>query len=143
DAGKLSGRLDGWSLAFNASWARGDNTVIDEPLNSIDPVTASLRVEYHSPRLWGTRLAARIAASKDRIPQNPEPLFRADGYLVLDAFAWLEFGRHAHVNIGVSNLTNERYIEWIDVRGRSASDPLIPYAVNPGRNASVSMSWTF
>jgi outer membrane receptor protein involved in Fe transport len=70
-------------------------------------------------------------------------LYRTDDYLVFDTFAWLELGERAHVNVGLSNLTNERYIEWIDVRGRAADDPLIPYAVNPGRHASIAVSWTF
>ncbi len=143
DAGALALGLEGWSLGLNAAWSRGENTDSDEPLSSIEPLKASLRVQYDSGRFWGARLVARAAASKDRLAQSAEPLYRTDDYLVFDAFAWLELGKRAHVNVGLSNLTNERYIEWIDVRGRAADDPLIPYAVNPGRHASIAVSWTF
>jgi hemoglobin/transferrin/lactoferrin receptor protein len=43
----------------------------------------------------------------------------------------------------VFNLTGAEYIEWADVRGRTAGDPLIPYYTRPGRNASVTLHWRF
>jgi hypothetical protein len=31
----------------------------------------------------------------------------------------------------------------VDVRGRAANDPLVPYYTRAGRNASVTLHWVF
>ena len=136
--------LRGWSAAFSAAWARGDNTASDEPLNSIEPLKSTLSLDYDAlAGWWGTRLALTGVAAKERIAHGAEPLFRSDSFFVVDAFAYLTIAERGQLNIGLGNLTNERYIEWIDVRGRAASDPLVPYATHPGRNVSVNASWRF
>jgi hemoglobin/transferrin/lactoferrin receptor protein len=47
------------------------------------------------------------------------------------------------LNAGVFNLADVDYIEWADVRGRVVDDPLVPYYTRPGRNASVTLHWSF
>jgi hemoglobin/transferrin/lactoferrin receptor protein len=143
DVGELAAHMQGWSVGVSAAWARGDNTATDQPLNSIEPLQGSLTIDYDAPASWGARLAATAAASKDRLAEGATPLYRTEGYLVLDAFAYFELGDRGLINVGVTNLTDERYIEWIDVRGRAASDPLVPYATHPGRSGSVNVSWSF
>jgi hemoglobin/transferrin/lactoferrin receptor protein len=143
DVGGLQSALAGWSVSLSAAWTRGDNTVTSQPLNSVEPLKATLMIDYDAAARWGARLAATAVAAKDRVAEGAAPLYRTDGYLVLDAFAWFELGERAQINIGVTNLTDERYIDWIDVRGRAASDPLVPYATHPGRNAALTASWTF
>lgn len=135
--------LTGWSLAVNAAWSRGENTATNEPLNSVEPLKVNALLDYDAPGSWGVRLIATATASKDRVAEASTPLFRTDGYLVLDAFTYLSLGEKGLLNIGLSNLTDERYIEWSDVRGRAADDPLVAYAVNPGRNVSVTLTWSF
>ena len=135
--------LEGWSLALNAAWSRGENTVTDQPLNSVEPFKANLMIDYEARESWGVRFAATGVASQDRVAEGATPLFRTDGYFVFDAFAYLALGDRGSINLGLSNLTDERYIQWTDVRGRASDDPLIAYAVNPGRNASLMLNWTF
>lgn len=143
DVGAVIPSLPGCSVALSAAWARGDDTVVDQPLNSIEPLQASLLLEYAAPSRWGARLVASAAAAKDRVAANVVPLYRTDSHLVLDAFAYLALGERGQLDVGVTNVTDERYIDWVDVRGRLANDPLVPYATHPGRNASVSLSWQF
>lgn len=135
--------LRGWSLGLNAAWARGDNAVIHQPLLSIEPFKATATVDYEPSAAWGVRLAATVVAAKDRLPAGTAPLFRTDGYFVLDAFVHFALGERGRLDVGVSNLTDENYIDWIDVRGRAADDPLVPYAAHPGMNVSAAVSWTF
>ena len=135
--------LEGWSLALNAAWSRGENTVTDQPLNSVEPLKANLIVDYEARGSWGVRLAATAVAAQTRVAEGATPLFRTDGYFVLDAFTYLSLGERGSLNVGLLNLTDERYIEWSDVRGRAADDPLVAYATNPGRNLAVTMSWAF
>lgn len=143
DIGARLPALAGWSTAVNASWARGDDTVLDQPLNSIEPLQANLSIEYAAPGHWGAQLIASVTAAKSRVAENVVPLYRTGSHLVLDAFAYLTLGERGQLNVGVTNVTGERYIDWIDVRGRPASDPLIPYSTHPGRSVSMSLSWEF
>lgn len=143
DAGALTPGLQGWTLALKAAWARGEDRVNDEPLSSIEPLKANLMIEYEAPAGWGLRTVFTGVAAQDRLPVRPEPLFRTGGYFVLDAYGYFTLGERGQVNLGFTNLTDQEYIDWIDVRGRSASDPLVPYAVHPGRSASITMSWEF
>jgi hemoglobin/transferrin/lactoferrin receptor protein len=143
DLQEWSPKLQGWSIALNAAWSRGENTVTDQPLNSVEPLKANFIVDYDAHGSWGVRLAATASASKDDVADSPTPLFRTDGYLVFDAFTYISIAERGSLNLGLSNLTDERYIEWGDVRGRASDDPLIAYATNPGRNVSLTMSWAF
>lgn len=143
DVGALQSALAGWAVSLSAAWARGDNTMTNQPLNTVEPLKATLMIDYDAAARWGARLAATGVAAKDRIAEGATPLYRTDGYLALDAFAWFELGDRGQISIGVTNVTDDRYIDWIDVRGRAANDPLVPYATHPGRNASISASWTF
>jgi hemoglobin/transferrin/lactoferrin receptor protein len=141
DAGALLPSLPGWSLGLNASWARGDDTVSDQPLNSIEPAQVNLIVEYAAPNRWGAQLIASATAAKDRVAEGTAPLYRSGSHLVLDAFAYATLGARGQINLGVTNLTDEHSIDWVDVRGRLASDPLVPYAAHPGRSLSLSVRW--
>ena len=138
-----SSPLRGWSLGLNAAWARGDNLTADQPLNSVDPMQVNLLVNYDAPSGWGARLAATAVAAKSRVAQIDVPLYRTDDYVTLDAFAYVELGERGRLNLALTNLTDERYINWIDVRNRAADDPLVPYAVHPGRSLSANLTWAF
>jgi len=138
-----SSPLRGWSLGLNAAWARGDDLTADQPLNSVDPMQVNLLVNYDAPSGWGARLAATAVAAKSRVAQIDVPLYRTDDYVTLDAFAYVELGERGRLNLALTNLTDERYINWIDVRNRAADDPLVPYAVHPGRSLSANLTWAF
>lgn len=45
------------------------------------------------------------------------------------------------VRLGVLNLTNARYFDWPNVRGRQATDPTIDRFSSPGVSAIVSASY--
>jgi hemoglobin/transferrin/lactoferrin receptor protein len=143
DGGALVSSLQGWSLSLGAAWGRGDDTRTNQPLNSIEPLKATLMIDYDVAAHWGARLAATGVAAKNRVAQAATPLYRTDGYFVLDAYAWFDLGERGQINIGLSNLTDERYTDWVDVRGRASNDPLVQYATHPGRNASITASWAF
>jgi hemoglobin/transferrin/lactoferrin receptor protein len=70
-------------------------------------------------------------------------LYETDGYVTLDLLAHYDFRPGLRLNAGLFNLTDAEYIEWADARGRPASDPLVPYYTRPGRNASITLHWTF
>jgi hemoglobin/transferrin/lactoferrin receptor protein len=144
DAEALSPRLAGWTGRLAASWTRGDDLQRDQPLNSIDPPRAVLAVRYDAPASnWGMELALTAVEAQRRVDSSRADLYRTDGYATLDWLVQWNVAPRLRLNAGVFNLADASYIEWADVRGRIAADPLIPYYMRAGRNASVSLTYQF
>jgi len=142
--GDWSPRLDGWRARLSAAWSHGEDLVRDEPLNSVDPASAVLAFGYEpGSARWGAELVTTAAAAKRAVDDSRADLYRTDGYVVLDLLAHYDFGNGLRFNAGAFNLTDADYIEWADVRGRIAGDPLIPYYTRPGRNVSMTLHWQF
>jgi hemoglobin/transferrin/lactoferrin receptor protein len=140
--GKWMPRLEGWTARLSAAWARGDDLDRDEPLNSVDPASAVLGLGYESASgRWGGELVTTAVAAKSAVDDSRADLYEPDGYATLDLLARYDFGNGLRLNAGVFNLTDAEFIEWADVRGRVATDALVPYYTRPGRNASVTLHW--
>jgi len=136
--------LEGWNARLSAAYAAGENRVNGEPLNSVDPASGVLAFGYEAKSgRWGGELVTTAVAAKNAVDDSRADLYETDGYVTLDLLARYDFGRGVRLNAGVFNLTGAEYIEWADVRGRTAGDPLIPYYTRPGRNASVTVHWRF
>jgi hemoglobin/transferrin/lactoferrin receptor protein len=128
DAAALATPLAGWTGRLAASWTKGDDLQRDQPLNSIDPPRAVLAVRYDAPSArWGSELALTAVEAQRRVDRSRADLYRTDGYATLDWLVNCSIGPRLRLNLGLFNLTDTRYIEWSDVRGRAAGDPLIPY----------------
>ena len=141
--GEWMAGLEGVSARFSAAWARGEDRVRDQPLNSVDPASAVLSLGYDAPAgRWGGELVTTWVADKNAVDDSRVDLYRTDGYVVADLLAYYDFGGGLRLNFGLFNLGDAEYIEWSDVRGRVAGDPLIPYYTRPGRNVSVTLHWS-
>ena len=124
--------------------ARGEDTVRQLPLNSVDPLRATLGLRYDDPaQRWGAELIARFADAKTRVDDSSVELFRPPGYGLVDLLAYFKLTEASQINLGVFNLGNKRYWEWADVRGRPADDALIDFYTRPGFNvaANLSINW--
>jgi hemoglobin/transferrin/lactoferrin receptor protein len=144
DAEAISPQLAGWTGRLAASWIRGDDLQRDQPLNSIDPPRAVLAIRYDAPSsLWGTELALTAVEAQRRVDRSRADLYRTDGYSTLDWLLRWNLSPRLRLNAGVFNLADASYIEWADVRGRIAGDPLIPYYTRAGRNASATLTYRF
>lgn len=136
--------LDGWTGRLAASWTRGDNRVTDEPLNSIDPPSLALGVRYDAPAArWGSELVVTAVEAKSRVDESAADLYQTEGYATVDLLANLQLTPRLRLNLGLFNLTDEDYIVWSDVRGRTSIDPLVPYYTRAGFNASMALHWLF
>ncbi len=144
DFGTYSTALEGWRLRSSIAWARGDDETDDVPLNSIDPLKGVLGIGFTgSNGRWGTELVLTAVDRKDRIDESTGPQFAAPGYEVLDLLAYVGLGDRTTLRLGLSNLTDETYWEWSDVRGRPAGDPVIDRYSRPGRAVSASVNFQF
>ena len=143
-AGDSSAALDGWTGRLAASWTRGDNLATDEPLNSIDPPSLVLGVRYDAPSTrWGGELLVTAVEAQTRVDDTLADLYATDGYATVDLLANWQLTPSLRLNLGLFNLTDEDYIVWSDVRGRTVTDPLVPYYTRTGFNASMALHWSF
>jgi hemoglobin/transferrin/lactoferrin receptor protein len=136
--------LEGFTGRLTASWTRGDNRVTGEPLNSIDPpsLVLGLRYEADSGR-WSSELVATAVQAQDRVDTSLADLYETDGYTTLDLIGGVQLAPGLALNLGLFNLTDAEYIQWADVRGRTAADPLVPYYTRAGFNAALTLHWQF
>jgi hemoglobin/transferrin/lactoferrin receptor protein len=141
--GEWSHLANGWLARLSAAYARGEDLERDQPLNSVDPASgvASLGYDAASGR-WGGELVTTVVAAKRRVDRSRVDLYRTGSYATLDMLGHVNLGHGLWLDAGLFNLTDRAYIEWADVRGRPAGDPLIPYYTHPGRNVSVTLRWS-
>ena len=144
DLATWSPRLQGWSSRLAGSWTRGDDLTRDVPLNSIDPPQLVFSVRYDAPSMrWGSELTVTAVEAQREVDRSRADLYRTDGYATLDWLANVSITPRLRLNVGLFNLTNTEYIEWSDVRGRVADDPLVPYYTRAGFNVSASLRYDF
>lgn len=141
DLGALSDAMAGWSLRGAAAWSRGDNDTEDVPLESVDPLTASLGLAYDAQR-WGAELAGRFVARRDRLPPATPPAtyYESGGYGVLDLYAHWSPTPGLRVDAGVFNLGDRKYFYTGDLPLVGSTSATLDRYTAPGRNVSVSLS---
>jgi len=123
------------------AYAHGDDVERDQPLNTIDPASAVVGLEYTAAGgRWGVEAAATLTAAKRRVDESGPDLFRTPSYATLDLFGFYRFSERVQLNWGVFNITDRKYWDWTDVRGLGADEPLIDLYTRPGANASLSLS---
>jgi len=132
------------------SYAKGD--VIDpdgvrSPLSSIDPLklVAGIGYRQREGRFGGQLImthAGRKEASRTTGLCTPE-CFRPDSFTILDATAFVRVIDALTLRAGVFNILDKKYSWWSDVRGLASTSTVTDAYTQPGRNASVSLSFRF
>ena len=136
---QISPVLSNFNLRFALASATGDDTELDEPLKSIEPLNVVTGVRYESSdNRWGSELILTVAAGKDESDLPAESTRHVpDGYSTLDFLAHRSFANRFTVNLGLFNITDEQYIRWIDTAGIGNDAPL--RFTQPGRNVALSL----
>lgn len=135
-------RLSGWSARLGASWSRGVDRSLHQPLNSVGPASAVAGVRFDAVSgRWGSELLVTATDAKRDVDRSRVDLYATPGCTTLDWRIDFALPGGLALNAGVFNLTNRACIEWEDVRGRTANDPLLPYYTRPGRNLSLTLRW--
>ena len=132
------------------SYAKGD--VIDPaggraPLSTIDPLKLVAGVGYREAqgRFGGQVImthSARVSASRTTGICTPD-CFRPDAFTILDATAFARIVDGLTLRAGVFNILDKTYAWWSDVRGLASTSTVTDAYTQPGRNASVSLSFRF
>jgi hemoglobin/transferrin/lactoferrin receptor protein len=131
------------SLRLRAAWAfvSGDDTSGPEdlPLGTIAPDSGAVGLQY-APRSnrFGGDLVARVTSGQSQ-ERAGEGAFTPESYAVLDLTGFVRLARGVVLRAGVANLTDRKYFEWANVRGRLANDPRIDRYSSPGISGVLSL----
>ena len=130
-----------FALDGSAYYARGDNEVSGEPINSVGPAQGVLGFSWYSvDDTRQLRLKGTFTDAYDRVDESAGELFKPAGHAVFDLFLTQKLGANAIVRAGLHNLTDRTYWNWSDVRGLEPDNPILPYLAQAGRTASVSLN---
>ena len=159
EAARISGlelRAEAWlsaNVTLRGSYARieGVEVVQDAataaiaestPLGSVAPSEGVIGLRYARPSgRWGQELSVRLVESA--AGRHRESWFEPDGYAVVDLVGFLSPTESLTLRFGLLNLTNAKYFEWWNVRGRNANDPAIDRYSSPGTSfvGSLGYDW--
>ncbi|WP_300618430.1 TonB-dependent hemoglobin/transferrin/lactoferrin family receptor [Dokdonella sp.] len=145
DLGAFADSLAGFSLKGNVAYAHADDETANEPLASVDPLSAVIGLAYERGT-WSTELLGRFVERKRRLPKPAEggsAPFAAPGYDTLDAYA--RWKPHERVELfgALTNLTDRRYWNWSSVSAIPYSAATIDRYSEPGRAVRVGLRATF
>jgi len=141
DLGHASERLEAWQVDAGVHWAHGDNDVTGQPLNSVAPLKAvgGLRRTFASLRA-DAELRVTHLAKPSRVDTSTAEVFVPPSATVLDILARWEPSDWADVQLGIHNLTHERYWAFDDVRRFAPTDPRIEIASQSGIHVNLSFN---
>lgn len=134
----------GWSLRGAAALSRGEDQTANQPLESVDPLTASLGLAYDAER-WGMELASRFSGQRSRVPEAVPgtQYYQSPGYGVVDFYAhWTPIPR-LELGLGVRNLTDRTYWMAGDIPLVSSNSATLDRYTGAGRTLSASLAWSW
>ena len=141
---------NGLTARFAIAYAKGDEILPGgaiAPLATIDPVNLVASLGYRDPAgRFGADLSLSHNAGKkleDTIGACSADCFLPASSTVIDLTAFVRLSNAITLRGGLFNLTDETYSLWSDVRGLSDTSTVTDAYTRPGRNGSVSISFTF
>jgi hemoglobin/transferrin/lactoferrin receptor protein len=143
---------NGFGLIGSFSYAKGEDTDRDQPVNSIEPIKIVTGLTYNSPaNRYGAQLVGTFVERKHGIDQTTAPVpIASPGFAVFDLLGYWNLTKQLVLNAGVFNVTDRKYFLWSDLQGVGGGTS--PLAVNaatldrfsqPGRNARVTLKYQF
>ena len=138
------------SVMMRWSYARIDGAEIFEdaalpalaeetPLGEIAPNEGVLGVRYVRPSgRWGSELSVRLVESYQH---GSEEQFAPQAHQVVDLVGFVSLVEGLTFRVGLLNLTDSKYFEWWNVRGRQANDPVIDRYSSPGISVVGSLGY--
>jgi hemoglobin/transferrin/lactoferrin receptor protein len=135
------GGREQFGLDASAYYARGDNGVTGEPINSVGPAQGVIGIAWFSrDESRQLRLRGTFTDAYDRLDESQGELFKPAGHVVFDFYLTQMIGSNVIVRAGLHNLADRTYWNWADVRGLAPNDPILPYLAQAGRSASISLN---
>ncbi|MEL6868863.1 MAG: TonB-dependent hemoglobin/transferrin/lactoferrin family receptor [Pseudomonadota bacterium] len=135
---------EGWRFNLSAAYARGEDQITGQPINSVAPLNAVFGVDFAAPQgRWGVTGLVRSAAGQDRLDETDGELLSPAGYAVIDTIAFWKLSDKLRLRAGVYNLADRDFTAYLDVQGIAADNPNAARLQRPGREASIAIDWVF
>jgi hemoglobin/transferrin/lactoferrin receptor protein len=137
--------LNGFSVRNSIGYTVGTDLVNNVGLNSVDPIRVISSLRYDSPNnTWGAELIGTYVDRKHRVNFLTSPdQFVPGSYYSLDLIAYANLSKNVTANIGVYNLTDQRYFVWQDVIGLAASRTDLGRFAQPGMYVKAGFTIRF
>ena len=121
--------------------AATDASLAEEtPLGSIAPNEGVVGIRYMQPSgRWGAELSLRLVESYQGAPDEDQ--FAPEAYQILDLVGNVSLVESLTLRLGALNLTDAKYFEWWNVRGRQSNDPVIDRYSSPGISFIMSLGY--
>ncbi|MFL3656694.1 MAG: TonB-dependent hemoglobin/transferrin/lactoferrin family receptor [Opitutales bacterium] len=149
-----------YGTSFRAAYTDGEHSSGD-PLYTVQPYSISLGLDYSSSEgNWGTNLYTTYTSGKKNSDSYTtqsdgsvvNPLFLSNAATVVDLSFFYKVNDKLRVVTGIYNLMDKEYYHWDNVRfidqgdlrpGIGVTGDGIRRYSEPGRNARLSLSYTF
>jgi len=141
--------LDRWVaggyVRASAAWSEGENRHTGRALDSVAPFNSSLTLGYDAESgLWGAQVFAKYSAAKQADDWTEPDNLRAPAYLYMDALAWWQASPRLKLQLGIMNLTDEKYWLYGNLAGLQADPQLNPDRLTqPGRHLNAAVHYRF
>lgn len=137
---------DRWTLAGSVAYANGQDTSLDVPLNSVNPLTGVMGVRYAGAAgpygQYGGALNVTMVQRKTSAASiGSVTPFLTPGFATVDLTGYWSIGKNAKIAAGVFNIFDKKYWLWGDVNTALLSDagPGLDRYTQPGVNASINV----
>ena len=137
-----------WTFNAGAAYSRGDyeQDGVSAPLNSVQPLRMLVGAQYDAGWLGGKldvqHTQGKALSRIDTADYSGSP-FTPKAYTVVNVGLWWKPTPRITVSGNLNNLFDEKYWVWDDVRGLSASSPVLDAYTEPGRNVQVALRYDF
>ncbi|MBS0404395.1 MAG: TonB-dependent hemoglobin/transferrin/lactoferrin family receptor [Proteobacteria bacterium] len=134
-----------WALAGSIAYANGRNETLDQPLNSISPLTGVAGLRY-SAGAWGGSLNITGVSSKNSAASvgGVQP-FLTPGFGLVDITAYWDISKNLRLAGGIFNVFDKEYWLWSNVgqTGLAATSPALDRYTQPGINVAVNLQLVY
>ena len=131
--------LKNFSYSLGGAYTYAQNISWDEPLSEIPPFTINTSLSYKTNKI-NTRLHARIASEQNRVSDSFNEL-TSPGFTVMDFYFTYSPWEFVDVNIAVTNLLDENYVEHLSRAYKSMDVQSLYY--EPGRSFNIGVKFKF
>lgn len=150
DLAETFGTAEGWKLSAGLAYAKGRDRKERQPWSSVDPLNGYLQLSFDHPNeTWGLATTLNFSKAKkekhiDEKNLNARNGYRPiGGYGTVDVTGYLRVAKNFHINAGIYNLGNRKYVTWNDAQSAALRGNDYSRMTRPGRTFAFNLRYEF
>ena len=134
-----------WALAGSIAYANGKNETLDQPLNTISPLTGVAGLRYSAGTWGGTLNVTGVSAKNSAASVGSVQPFLTPGFGLVDITAYWDISKNLRLAGGIFNVFDKKYWLWSNVgqTGLAANSPALDRYTQPGINVAVNLQLVY